>query len=371
MEETQLINKLSQCAIGTLKQALKVFCIGDPHFKVSNAKETDEMCEKIYEKIKEINPDIIVCLGDILDRHETIHVSPLTRATQFLKTLSELAPLYAIIGNHDRPNNSNFLTTEHPFNALKQWSNTVVVDRVVRTTINGHLLVFVPYVYPGRFVEALLTIDDNPNWYKEATAIFAHQEFYGAKMGVVNSIIGDVWPLENPLVISGHIHDYDELQSNLIYVGTPISHAWGDKGDNTVSVFNFYPNGPGRVLRAHFNTTRVDLNLIRRIIVRIRPDQVSTYEPPSNKLVKLMVVGTSAEIKAIMKLSKLKELQKRGVKVCYKQIDNVTVKENSSTPNEQPRQVRYLTRLAETIASDPELVSWYEKLFGKCTDVIL
>src|SRR5438067_639302 len=129
--------------------------IGDPHFKVDNAIETDEMSRKIISLAHKEPPDFIVVLGDVLDRHENIHVDPLERSTLFLEQLSLIAPLYVIIGNHDRPNNSIFLTSQHPFNSFKRWPQTTIVDKVVTATIKGRQFCFVPYVPPGRFMEAL------------------------------------------------------------------------------------------------------------------------------------------------------------------------------------------------------------------------
>lgn len=344
----------------TPSKILKVLTIGDPHFKVSNTRETDEMTTKICDLAKDIQPDFIVCLGDILDRHETIHVSPLMRATYFLKSLSDIAPLYAVIGNHDRPNNSNFLTNEHPFNSLKLWKNTTVVDKVIENTVDNYRFVFVPYVPPGRFNEALETIE-NP--LQNTTAIFSHQEYKGAKMGAIVSEIGDEWPLENPLVISGHIHDFDELQSNLFYVGTPIQHAFGDKSDKTVSLYTFYPD-------KHFQHERIDLGLMKKEIVYLKPEQVPTYEPPENSMIKVVIRGTSSEIKAVMKLTKIKELQKKGVKVSYKHLGDDTVEDNPDQA-ETYRHMRYLERLHHEISNDHSQLKWFEKLFGKINQTVI
>ena len=87
-----------------------VLAIGDPHFKVGNVAESEQMTDNLIKLALNIKPTFIVDLGDTLHRHETIHVSPLMRAENMLKQLSEIAPTYLLIGNHDRPNNSNFLT---------------------------------------------------------------------------------------------------------------------------------------------------------------------------------------------------------------------------------------------------------------------
>ena len=83
---------------------LKILAIGDPHFKVSNVIESEEMVKKILQISQEKKPDIILILGDILDKHENIHVIPLSLSIDFLYKLSQNFPLFVIIGNHDRQN---------------------------------------------------------------------------------------------------------------------------------------------------------------------------------------------------------------------------------------------------------------------------
>ena len=53
---------------------------------------------------------------------------------------------------------------------MKEWNNTIVVDTVITETINGQKFVFVPYVSPGRFEEALNTSKEKWN---DAACIFA------------------------------------------------------------------------------------------------------------------------------------------------------------------------------------------------------
>lgn len=337
-----------------------ILTIGDPHFKTNNIPESEEMTLKLVELAKQVKPSLIVDLGDTLHRHETIHVSPLMRAEVMLRQLSEVASTVLIIGNHDRPNNSNFQTDEHPFNALKQWSNMKVVDKATSITVNGQTFLCAPYVPPGRFMEALNTIDPtNTNILQDVTCIFAHQEFKGAKMGAIVSHEGDVWPTDQPLVVSGHIHDYDKLQDNLIYTGTPMQHAFGDRSDKTVSIFRFYSDKT-------WTEERVDLGLVKREIVYLSPAQVHTFDINAdiyiNKLIKLIVKGTDAEIKAIIKLDKIKELKKNGTKIAYKTVS--ADEDNINKPDLQTLKMHYLARLHHEIRYDPNLTKWYRKLFS-------
>jgi DNA repair exonuclease SbcCD nuclease subunit len=272
-----------------------------------------------------------------------------------LKRLSEIAPTYLLIGNHDRPNNSTFLTNEHPFNALKDWDNMTVVDTTQERTINGQKFKFVPYVPPGRFEEALI-VNSNVKEYSpnNETAIFAHQEFYGVKMGSFISKDGDKWPLNYPLIISGHIHDYEETQTNIIYTGTPLQHSFGDRSDKTVSVFKFYKNGT-------WKQQRIDLGLMKREIIYLNPEQIHTFNPSSDKLIKIVIKGEESEIKSLLKLEKIKELKRLGVKISYKTI----IPDNGVSANQikNAPPMRYLHRLFHEISTDPDQVRWFQHLF--------
>jgi Icc-related predicted phosphoesterase len=47
-------------------ESIKVLAIGDPHFKVGNIPESDDMVDKLIKVAKNIQPKFIVVLGDIL-----------------------------------------------------------------------------------------------------------------------------------------------------------------------------------------------------------------------------------------------------------------------------------------------------------------
>ena len=272
----------------------KIFTIGDPHFKVSNRTEMGIFTERCIEAIKERAPDFIVVMGDVLDRHENIHVHALMDANEFLIALSRITKTYVLIGNHDRPNNSNYLTDEHPFTSLKEFPNLTIVDNVVR---EGEWL-FVPYVPPGRFHEA---IDGIP--VTELTAIFAHQEFKGCSYKNIVSTSGDVWPNSYPTVISGHIHQYQQPQDNIIYVGTPLQHNFGDADDCTVSFFEFDAN--------EMSEERIYLDVPKKIVVKLPHDQVkewlsSDQATTPNVAIKLVVTGPNDKLQALSKSGVLK-----------------------------------------------------------------
>ena len=330
--------------------ATKIFVIGDPHFKTNNIEECNLMCDQIIDQLDICKPDAVVCLGDVLDRHETIHVGPLLRSIQFFEQIESKYKLYILIGNHDRPNNQVFMTDEHPFTALKLWQNTTIVDKTFEDRIGNHSFVFVPYVPPGRFMEAL----ENTN-FQNARAIFAHQEFYGAKMGMTTSIIGDKWDINFPLVVSGHIHDFQSIQDNIIYTGTPLQHAYGDNEDKGVFLFNFLEES------SNFNFEKIVLDIPKKKIVHISANDLTALKSLDPKChYKIIISGTPMEIKSVKIQNFVKHLQK--YKIAYHTNSTCTDTKNFDLGNKN-----FLTLLYEEILTyeNQQMNQIYEELFGR------
>ena len=210
---------------------MRYLIVGDPHFRKDNLPVMKDICSEIIEKVTKKKYDKLICLGDVLHTHNVIDVHCLDLAVNFFVELSKILHTIIIIGNHDRPNNSDFLSDLHPFAALKGKDNITVVDKVVRLDES----IYVPYVPPGRFKEALATIDYDPeNSDNHPEFIFSHQEFKGVHMGAIVSEDGDEWNEEYPLIISGHIHDYQILNGNIVYVGTPYQTTFSESENKSL-----------------------------------------------------------------------------------------------------------------------------------------
>lgn len=289
--------------------------IGDPHFKTSNVRENTEMVKQICELVERRQPDFVVCLGDVLHDHQDVHLKPHCMAIDFIEKIAEMAPIYVLIGNHDRPDNNDFLSEIHAFNGLKHRSNIEIVDTTQQYNIKGRQYTMVPYVQPGRLQEAL---SRTPDW-KSSSAIFAHQEFKGAKMGAKFSEIGDLWDRTWPLMITGHIHEYQKLQLNLIYTGTPIQHGYGDTLDKTISIFEAL--GEVGSVDGLWHEIRVDLGLIKRKTVRMKFSELTdAWLPEDDCLTRLVLRGSEAELRTANWNPKILNLRKMGVKVGTKII---------------------------------------------------
>lgn len=291
----------------------RIIAIGDPHFKVDNIKEVELFIDKIELLAKKEEPDAIICLGDLLHTHERVHTLAMNKAVEFIRRMSAIAPMFVLVGNHDYIQNQQFLTDNHWMNGLKEWDDVVIVDRVVHREINGHNFIFVPYVPPGRFVEALDT--SRSEWKSNIKCIFAHQEFYGCKMGALISEDGDKWCEEWPDVISGHVHERQTPQPNVYYTGSSLQHAFGESDTSTVAILTF-DDEPG------YELNEIDLGLPRKKIVHMDMDKLEsskTCDLSSEKdHIKITVEGDYNEFKAFKKTVKYRDLVKSGVKIVFK-----------------------------------------------------
>lgn len=344
---------------------ISILCIGDPHFQVSNIPEVDLFIKKTLELVKERRPNLIVILGDILHTHEKLHTIPFNKACDFVDALRAFSKTFVIVGNHDYINNKQHLTENHWMNCLKDWKNVVVVDKVIEHKImynnsaeSAESFVFVPYVYPGRFIEALDTLNpsehsisiETSSW-RNARAIFAHQEFFGCKMGAIISSEGDKWPLDYPCVISGHIHARQILQPNIYYTGSAMQHAFGESKSNILALLHFSHG------ESTYEREEIDLKLPRKKIIYMDVEDIESYIIPTSSTsssiveeeketqkgdeikeecgegdttetissdiklkdqLKLTISGNYEEFKALKKTQKYKNIIASGAKIVFK-----------------------------------------------------
>lgn len=308
-----------------------ILVIGDQHFKIDNIIEIDIFINIIIDIIRTINPDFVVLLGDLLHTHEKLHTIPLNRACEFINKIRLLTKVFILVGNHDYQCNSQFLTENHWLNFLKEWDNVVVVDKVLKEIINGHKFIFSPYVYVGRFEEALNTIGDE---WKDASVIFAHQEFYGVKMGSVVSVEGDKWDKDYPNVISGHIHNRQQLQENIYYTGSSLEMNYGDEQNNTIALLKF--ESEDKV----YKLEEIELDLPKKKILYTTIEDIEKCKINDDKdKIKISISGEYEEFKIFKKSNKYKQLVNKGVKVVFKpkkiemKLRNDSIQENINKNN--------------------------------------
>jgi DNA repair exonuclease SbcCD nuclease subunit len=340
---------------------IKIIAIGDQHFQINNIPDVELFIEKITKLVKEKKPDFAVLLGDLLHTHERLHTIPLNKAYNFIDNIRKECKTYILVGNHDMCNNQQFLSDNHWLNALKEWDNLVVVDKLIIEKIKSQHFVFCPYVAPGRFEEALNTIGDE---WKNATCIFAHQEFYGCKMGAITSIEGDKWSLDYPNVISGHIHKNQTPQENIYYPGSSLQIAFGESENNIIPYIVFDEEGS-------YELEEIDLVLRKKKIIYKTVDEIDDYNIPNTEdELKVSLSGDYNEFKTFKKTKKYKELINKGVKVIFKpkRIENEIKNENikkiiNKNTDDLTNFKKIITDIVEE-HNDPYLNEIFEKIIN-------
>jgi DNA repair exonuclease SbcCD nuclease subunit len=292
----------------------KILAIGDLHFKASNLVEGNELVCKIIEKVAEIKEiDAIVLLGDLLDNHATVHSQAFNLVYKLLDALKEYK-VFVLVGNHDYINNSQFLTTQHPFNVFKGWGeNIVIVDDYITWIKDDQKFVFLPYVPTGRFQEALKTKE--PLELSKIECIFAHQEFKGAIFGDK----GDEWDYETQ-VISGHIHTQVNLKQlncegmgAVFYLGSPVQHCFAETPDKSILYMDTL-NKP--------NWTFHKLDLPQKHTIEMELSDIDSLVLPERATVRLRLKCSCSSWAIFKKSKKYKELVDAKVKVQPLAIDD-------------------------------------------------
>lgn len=284
--------------------------VGDLHFKTSDIERCQIMCKDVISKANETNPDFIVILGDVYHDFEQIKQSVNRRVTDFFEEMRKIAPLYVLVGNHDRPNNTEFCTKNHSLAPFEYWDNIHIIDTTKQYNIKGYKFVFVPYVYPGRFEEALDLVED----WRDSDAIFAHQEIKGVKMDMIRSEMGDEWQIDYPQLFCGHIHEYQKLASNIHYPGNVMQLNYGDNTDKSISLITF----KGK----KWTEKRLYTDVPCKVKLVVNVDEFLDMEDPEYDVVKITIKDTEANIKTLSKNKKMKDYIKRGFIINIMYINN-------------------------------------------------
>lgn len=295
---------------------IKILCIGDPHIKESSIVETEILIDKVLDAIYKHCPDIIVIMGDVLHNHEKINCVMQVHAIKFfekvLSSMSQSSRLYVLIGNHDIYNPHMFLTEFHAFYSLKDKDSRMkIVDKPIIDRFGSYNFLFVPFVPAGRFLEACESCVPIDQISSSVSAIFCHQEFTGA---MLDNRVSDVerYPSNFPLCVAGHIHKYHIVSDNLIYVGTPYQHRFGEDTDKALLLLGF-------------NEDQILMDRIRIDKIPLKKDLVLSKEEFENlelqddfNKYKIEIYGCEGEIKSLKlseKYSKLKGL--KNVKLSF------------------------------------------------------
>tara|TARA_B110000259_G_scaffold186394_1_gene237500 strand:+ start:3817 stop:6345 length:2529 start_codon:yes stop_codon:yes gene_type:complete len=253
-------------------------------------------------------------------------------------------------------NNQQYLTTNHWMNGLKEWKNVTIIDKVFSTEIGGENFTFVPYVPVGRFEECLN--DSGYDW-KNSSCIFAHQEFLGCKMGAIVSTEGDIWDVDYPNVVSGHIHSKQQPQDNIFYPGSSLQIAFGESEKNIIACLTFNDN-------KKYILDEIDLKLPRKKIIYLDVLDIDKYKPKkTDDKIKLTLSGDHDEFKAFKKTKKYKNLLEENIKIVFKpKKTKKVISDNYEMLNTENTDFKSILNSIIVKNKDPYLFQAYELIIN-------
>ena len=170
-------------------------------------------------------------------------------------------------------------------------------------------------------------------------------------MGALVSETGDIWDTSDPPVFSGHIHDYQQPQENILYTGTPFQHSFGDSPDKNIFILEIDES-------KKWNLEPIKLDVVQKRLFNMKISEFDDFVPPENTLLKINFHCEESDIKTIMTSS---EFQNKIAK--YNIEYRVKVKKSEPVVKRKKGFLESLKRRIET--SSREIRETFSDIFGK------
>lgn len=168
--------------------------ISDTHIlTIKRHDEYREVFTQIYKKLKEEKVDYIVHTGDLF--HTKLQLTPesVTLATEFLKSLAEIAPVYIIAGNHDTN-----LRNNKRLDSISPIVGAIDSNRITYLKNSGE------YIVDNSISFNVLSIFDKEGWVKPSS-----QERINVALfhGSINGVVTD----------TGYVIEHGEETKEIFY----------------------------------------------------------------------------------------------------------------------------------------------------------
>ncbi|KAF0853111.1 conserved mitochondrial MPP superfamily/AAA_23/ABC_ATPase domains-containing protein [Andalucia godoyi] len=274
---------------------LKWGLVSDIHFDERVLDRVAECGEWVVETFRLQTVSHIFVCGDVLNTRDSVHIGALNEAMKWIADLSRVAPVSVILGNHDTHlRDSGSISS---LDAIAQFQNHLARTRLYKepsiVVIDGVQCAMLPYALRddalARFVHAHFPDAES----KRRAVAFAHAEIPGAKISrrvdvsrllssaeisYTHRLLEDHRALETgpaevsqekpasqrghyldgfKMAFSGHFHVHQCVRPEIMYVGAPLQHHFGDAGDpRGVLVFDPVRNDVQRILNPKWDVFR-------------------------------------------------------------------------------------------------------------------
>ena len=214
--------------------AKRIWFVSDTHFGVrSNSREWMDIIESYFYDFyipllkREYKPgDILVHCGDTFDSRQSINLYVLNKGQAIIEALSEIMPVYIIIGNHDI-----FMKYSNEINSMKifkHMNNVTIFEEPQKVNFGSKTGMFLPWVEEH---SDLAEFVKNPK--NNADILFCHTDVKGISFNRYVKVEEgtDAESFQQfGRVYSGHIH-YAQKFRNVRMLGTPYELTRSDIGN--------------------------------------------------------------------------------------------------------------------------------------------
>lgn len=279
--------------------------IGDMHYKKGNQMITDIAERNILHIINTRNPLAVIIMGDTLNDHGKAWLNCYHRACKFFdRIIATGKHLYVLIGNHERENQHVYLTDEHFFYPYRGKSGITIVDSNIVKEIpfrqfgidsdSIFRMCFMPYVPADKILQSFKDCNIDP---LSVSLVFAHIDIGGSKTHKLAEMSGkkgwDFWPSNYPLMISGHVHDEEDVHPNFKYVGCPYQQSFSETHTKGVFLLDLFS--------PTFAMEKIPLNTPRKIKYTLHYLQMEHFVLEDNVEAKFDITGPKAQAREFMK----------------------------------------------------------------------
>ena len=225
----------------TMKQikANRIWLITDTHLGVrSNSREWMDNIESYFYDFfiptlkKHYKPgDVLMHCGDVFDSRQSINLYVMNKGISIFEEISNILPIYMIIGNHDI-----FMKSSNEINSLKvfkNFKNITVFEDPEKIMFGKRSALLMPWRENHQAEAAVLSNPDN-----FAELLFCHTDVKGFTFNKMQRIEDGNEPDtydKYQRVYSGHIH-WAQKFKNIRMLGSPYQITRSDNG-NTKSIW--------------------------------------------------------------------------------------------------------------------------------------
>lgn len=285
---------------------MKILFLGDLHLGARNGNPNflrmmdDYFKEELFPYILDNNIDVVVQLGDILDKRRNIDftISNYLVNTFFKFFTENKVALYSTLGNHDVYYRQSIQLDGPSQFASGDYIHIVKDCRVV--TFDKTKIAMTPWICDENKEDVTNWIVENKN---KNTILCGHFELAG--FPIQKGYISDKGSIETDkmkgykCVLSGHYHSPSE-KDKITYIGTPYELTWSDYGDE--KKFLVYDT-----VEKVFETVYTKKKMFHKIVYKDDILQTINYDTYKNSYVKVVLTDDYNEGKLNVFLSMLDE----------------------------------------------------------------